>query len=211
MTGLLYLNARFYDPQTGRFITRDTYRGERDDAGKWHLYLYCANNPVNYVDPSGHYYTAVRLGYNLYRVARSAAVIGAFLSGLGGTVLIVTAVVGTAWYLGTKYSKVNAKTTTKKGSRSKSSSKNTSSKNKSAVKGISKKILKPDGKVDIGKFKIKLSRGQGFKGPDGYRIMKDKGVNSTKAQTHGGSFWKLFNSAGKRIATLAKDGKVLRR
>ena len=53
-TGLLYLNARFYDPQTGRFISRDTYRGEQDDAGTWHLYLYCANNPVNYVDPSGH-------------------------------------------------------------------------------------------------------------------------------------------------------------
>lgn len=54
LTGLLYLNARFYDTQTGRFITRDTYRGEENDAGTWHLYLYCANNPVNYVDPSGH-------------------------------------------------------------------------------------------------------------------------------------------------------------
>ena len=55
LTGLLYLNARFYDPQTGRFISRDTYRGERDDAGTWHLYLYCANDPVNYVDPSGNF------------------------------------------------------------------------------------------------------------------------------------------------------------
>ena len=55
LTGLLYLNARFYDPQTGRFISRDTYRGEQDNAGTWHLYAYCANNPVNYVDPSGHF------------------------------------------------------------------------------------------------------------------------------------------------------------
>ena len=53
-TGLLYLNARFYDPQTGRFISRDTYRGAPNHAGTWHLYAYCANNPVNYVDPSGH-------------------------------------------------------------------------------------------------------------------------------------------------------------
>lgn len=54
LTGLLYLNARFYDPATGRFISQDTYRGERDDAGTWHLYAYCANDPINYVDPSGH-------------------------------------------------------------------------------------------------------------------------------------------------------------
>ena len=54
LTGLLYLNARFYDPATGRFISQDTYRGERDDTGTWHLYAYCANDPVNYVDPSGH-------------------------------------------------------------------------------------------------------------------------------------------------------------
>ena len=53
-TGLLYLNARFYDPQTGRFISQDTYRGVPDNADTWHLYAYCANNPVNYVDPSGH-------------------------------------------------------------------------------------------------------------------------------------------------------------
>lgn len=54
LTGLMYLNARFYDPSTGRFITQHTYRGERDDADTWHLYVYCANNPVNFVDLSGH-------------------------------------------------------------------------------------------------------------------------------------------------------------
>ena len=60
LTGLLYLNARFYDPATGRFISQDTYRGERDDAGTWHLYVYCANDPVNYVDPSGHVKITIR-------------------------------------------------------------------------------------------------------------------------------------------------------
>ena len=53
-TGLLYLNARFYDPQTGRFISRDTYRGERDKASTWHLYMYCKNNPIIYTDLTGH-------------------------------------------------------------------------------------------------------------------------------------------------------------
>ena len=53
-TGLYYLNARYYDPEIGRFISQDSYRGELDDPGQWHLYAYCANNPINYVDPSGH-------------------------------------------------------------------------------------------------------------------------------------------------------------
>ena len=55
-TELYYLNARYYDPATGRFISQDTYRGELNDPGQWHLYAYCANNPINYVDPSGHRY-----------------------------------------------------------------------------------------------------------------------------------------------------------
>ena len=53
-TGLLYLNARFYDPATGRFTSQDSYRGERDEPDTWHLYSYCSNDPVNYSDPSGH-------------------------------------------------------------------------------------------------------------------------------------------------------------
>jgi len=58
-TGLYYLNARYYDPEEGRFLTEDTYRGENDQPDTQHLYVYCANNPVNYVDPSGHFAIAV--------------------------------------------------------------------------------------------------------------------------------------------------------
>lgn len=53
-TGLYYLNARYYDPEDGRFLTQDTYRGESNEPDTYHLYAYCANDPVNYVDPSGH-------------------------------------------------------------------------------------------------------------------------------------------------------------
>jgi RHS repeat-associated protein len=55
-TGLYYLNARYYNPEDGRFVTEDTYRGETAKPETGHLYAYCANNPVNYVDPSGHKY-----------------------------------------------------------------------------------------------------------------------------------------------------------
>ena len=54
------MNARYYNPNNGRFITQDTYRGELNEADTLHLYVYCANNPINYVDPSGH--IAIELG-----------------------------------------------------------------------------------------------------------------------------------------------------
>ena len=46
---LYYLRARFYNPVIGRFIQEDTYYGDG-----LNLYTYCHNNPVGYVDPSGH-------------------------------------------------------------------------------------------------------------------------------------------------------------
>ncbi len=53
-TGQYYLNARYYDPEQGVFLTQDTYRGEQNQPATWNLYGYCGGNPVNYVDPSGH-------------------------------------------------------------------------------------------------------------------------------------------------------------
>ena len=45
-----YLRARFYNPVIARFTQEDTYRGDG-----LNLYAYCKNNPVYYVDPSGHF------------------------------------------------------------------------------------------------------------------------------------------------------------
>ncbi|MEG1411367.1 MAG: polymorphic toxin-type HINT domain-containing protein [Terrisporobacter sp.] len=52
--GLYYLNARYYNPEDGRFLTEDTYRGDSSDPSSLHLYAYCVNNPIAYKDPSGH-------------------------------------------------------------------------------------------------------------------------------------------------------------
>ena len=62
-TGLYYLNARYYDPENGRFLTEDTYRGEVNEPDTLHLYAYCKNNPINYVDPSGHLAIEVAVAY----------------------------------------------------------------------------------------------------------------------------------------------------
>ena len=48
--GLYYFNARWYDPETGRFISEDPAK----DGANW--YAYCENNPVGLVDPSGLYF-----------------------------------------------------------------------------------------------------------------------------------------------------------
>ena len=50
ITQQYYLRARFYNPSLARFMQEDTYRGDG-----LNLYAYCANNPVRYVDPSGHW------------------------------------------------------------------------------------------------------------------------------------------------------------
>ena len=49
VTSQYYLRARFYNPVIGRFLNEDTYYGDG-----LNLYAYCLNNPVYYVDPSGH-------------------------------------------------------------------------------------------------------------------------------------------------------------
>ena len=53
-TGLYYLNARFYNPVDGRFLTQDPYRGSNDQPDTWHLYGYCAGDPINWIDPTGY-------------------------------------------------------------------------------------------------------------------------------------------------------------
>ena len=53
-TGTIYLRARYYNPGTGRFISRDSFAGRRSDPLSLNLYTYCRNNPIRYIDPSGH-------------------------------------------------------------------------------------------------------------------------------------------------------------
>jgi len=50
-TGLYYYRARYYSPETGRFIQPDPI-GYGDGLN---MYAYCKNNPINWIDPYGLY------------------------------------------------------------------------------------------------------------------------------------------------------------
>ena len=54
-TNLVYMNARYYDSSSGRFIAQDTYKGAISNPQTQHLYSYPSNNPINYIDTTGYY------------------------------------------------------------------------------------------------------------------------------------------------------------
>lgn len=54
-TGLYFYNARFYDPALARFVQADTIVPVAEIPQDWNRYTYTRNNPLFYVDPTGHF------------------------------------------------------------------------------------------------------------------------------------------------------------
>ena len=46
--------VRQYDPETGRFLSPDPFKGYMTDPASQHPYMYCRGNPIRYSDPSGY-------------------------------------------------------------------------------------------------------------------------------------------------------------
>jgi RHS repeat-associated protein len=53
-TGLYYYNARYYDPELGRFTQPDTEIPDLSNPQSYNRYSYCVNDPLRYTDPDGH-------------------------------------------------------------------------------------------------------------------------------------------------------------
>ena len=53
-SGLVYLRARYLDPATGRFLSRDTFGGVGGDPQSLNRFGYAEGDPVANTDPSGH-------------------------------------------------------------------------------------------------------------------------------------------------------------
>ncbi len=109
-TGLYFYGARYYDPEIGRFISADTIVQAPYDPQSLNRYSYCRNNPINYVDPSGHFFwfviAAIAISATIGGV--SAAInggsigMGIFMGALGGVLVgaggvAASALWGPAW------------------------------------------------------------------------------------------------------------------
>jgi RHS repeat-associated protein len=69
--GMYYLNNRYYNPQSGLFISSDGIIGQTGDIQSTNMYAYCLNNPVMNTDPFGY----------LFLTRGACALIGAAFSG----------------------------------------------------------------------------------------------------------------------------------
>jgi len=52
--GIYHYGARFYSPKLGRFLSADTMVPNAANTQAFNRYSYVYNNPINYIDPSGH-------------------------------------------------------------------------------------------------------------------------------------------------------------
>lgn len=89
--GLYYLRARFYNPLTGRLMSRDPLDGDPDDPSSLHKYLYADGDPVNASDPTGEATLTENLISNQFvkRLVIGVAVVGVGATAGVGTVGII--------------------------------------------------------------------------------------------------------------------------
>ena len=53
-TGLMYYNARYYDPTLGTFVSPDSMVPNPARVIEYNRFIYARGNPLKYKDPSGH-------------------------------------------------------------------------------------------------------------------------------------------------------------
>ena len=75
-TALYYLQTRYYDPETARFINADIYVSTGQGVLGHNMYAYCMNNPANMLDSEG------TVGLALFIGGLIATAVGAVVGGM---------------------------------------------------------------------------------------------------------------------------------
>ena len=73
--GLYYLRARYYNPATGRFLSRDPDDHSLKNPNDLHKYLYANGDPVNGWDPTGRGDDLVEYSFLSKRAVLAAVVL----------------------------------------------------------------------------------------------------------------------------------------
>ena len=58
-TGFYYLQSRYYDPNTCRFINADSYASTGQSYLGYNMFAYCGNNPVEWTDADGEFWDLI--------------------------------------------------------------------------------------------------------------------------------------------------------
>jgi RHS repeat-associated protein len=86
-TGLVYMQARYYDPNTGRFLSVDPAQPSAGNSFNFNRYGYANNNPVVNTDPTGKIVNLVNQDATIVKLINSRAV-GTFSADKNGNLQI---------------------------------------------------------------------------------------------------------------------------
>jgi RHS repeat-associated protein len=102
-TGLVYLRARYYHPDLGRFMTRDAWPGQVSASGSLNRFAYAEANPATLADPSGQCAQALVLAF-----AGPAGVVAGGGITFGCAVVAIAAAGVGAWLFGSAVGQATA-------------------------------------------------------------------------------------------------------
>ena len=126
-TGFYYLKSRYYDPNTGRFISPDNINvisATPNDLTDKNLYAYCDNDPVNRVDDDGEFWGLALAGGGTFGFSWGA-IGSSILAGLGAITPVGWVVIATVAVVAVGATVYAEHRTLKNGSKRKSHDKHT--------------------------------------------------------------------------------------
>lgn len=93
-TGLLYMQARYQDPVTGRFLSVDPESISSGNVSSFNRYSYAVNNPYTHTDPSGRCVEDLCIGESIVLCAATpcGAVVAAAVAEIGAITVAAFAI-----------------------------------------------------------------------------------------------------------------------